>query len=93
MAPRPLTSDRKGAPKGDATSVVIFVHGYGANGADLLGLADPLAPHMPKTAFYALMRLRNVRATRSDSSGFRSRGWTARLKRQRLQGKRKPRRI
>ncbi|MBN8293810.1 dienelactone hydrolase family protein [Rhodobacter sp. NTK016B] len=53
MAPRPLTSDRKGAPKGDATSVVIFVHGYGANGADLLGLADPLAPHMPKTAFYA----------------------------------------
>jgi len=33
--------------------VVIFLHGYGANGADLLGLADPLAPHLPQTAFYA----------------------------------------
>lgn len=53
MPPRPLTSARKGAPKGTATSVVIFVHGYGANGADLLGLADPLAPHLRKTAFYA----------------------------------------
>uniref|UniRef100_UPI003559E78E alpha/beta hydrolase n=1 Tax=Pararhodobacter marinus TaxID=2184063 RepID=UPI003559E78E len=53
MPPRPLTSDRKGAPKGAAKSLVIFVHGYGANGADLLGLADPLAPHMPGTAFYA----------------------------------------
>jgi phospholipase/carboxylesterase len=53
MSPRPLTSARKGAPKGSAKSVVIFVHGYGANGADLLGLADPLAPHMRDTAFYA----------------------------------------
>lgn len=53
MPPRPLTSARRGAPKGAATSVVIFVHGYGANGADLLGLADPLAPHLPGTAFYA----------------------------------------
>ncbi len=50
---RTLTSDRRGAPKGEATSAVIFVHGYGANGADLLGLADPLAPHMPGTAFYS----------------------------------------
>ena len=53
MPPRPLTSARKGAPKGQARSVVIFLHGYGANGADLLGLADPLAPHLPDTAFYA----------------------------------------
>ena len=53
MPPRPLTSARKGAPKGAARSVIIFVHGYGANGADLLGLADPLAPHLPHTAFYA----------------------------------------
>ena len=53
MPPRPLTSARKGAPKGSARSVVIFVHGYGANGADLLGLADPLAPHLHNTAFYA----------------------------------------
>ncbi|WP_068296838.1 alpha/beta hydrolase [Pararhodobacter sp. CCB-MM2] len=53
MPPRPLKSARKGALKGQAKSVVIFVHGYGANGADLLGLADPLAPHLPDTAFYA----------------------------------------
>lgn len=50
---RILTSARKGAPKGQAKSAVIFVHGYGADGADLLGLADPLGPHMPHTAFYA----------------------------------------
>jgi phospholipase/carboxylesterase len=32
---------------------VVFVHGYGADGADLLGLADSLAPHLPDTAFVA----------------------------------------
>ena len=50
---RELTSGRRGVAKGQATSAVIFVHGYGADGNDLLGLADPLAPHLPKTAFYA----------------------------------------
>lgn len=49
--PRELKSERKG-PK-HADSVVVFLHGYGADGADLLGLADPLAPHLPGTAFYA----------------------------------------
>lgn len=48
---RELKSERKGPEK--ANSVVIFLHGYGADGADLLGLADPLAPHLPGTAFYA----------------------------------------
>ena len=46
-----LTSARKGPAK--ASSVVVFLHGYGADGSDLLGLADPLAPHLPQTAFYA----------------------------------------
>lgn len=46
-----LKSARKGPEKADA--VVVFLHGYGADGADLLGLADPLAPHLPGTAFYA----------------------------------------
>src|SRR5210317_1964751 len=32
---------------------VIFVHGYGADAADLLGLADPMAPHLPDTIFIA----------------------------------------
>lgn len=46
-----LRSARKGPAKADA--VVVFLHGYGADGADLLGLADPLAPHLPGTAFHA----------------------------------------
>jgi len=48
---RELKSERKGPAKAD--SVVVFLHGYGADGADLLGLADPLAPHLPGAAFYA----------------------------------------
>ena len=50
---RRLNAKRKPARSGKATSAVIFVHGYGADGADLLGLADPLAPHLPGTAFHA----------------------------------------
>lgn len=48
---RELKSGRRGPQKAD--SVVVFLHGYGADGADLLGLADPLGPHLPGTAFYA----------------------------------------
>jgi len=33
--------------------MVVFLHGYGADGADLLGLADALAPHLPGTVFVA----------------------------------------
>ncbi len=51
--PRRLMSERTGAPRGQARSVVVFLHGYGADGADLMGLAQPLAPHLPRTAFYA----------------------------------------
>jgi phospholipase/carboxylesterase len=32
---------------------VIFLHGYGADGADLIGLAEPMAPHLPNTRFLA----------------------------------------
>ena len=49
--PRILNSGRKGPAK--ARSAVVFLHGYGADGADLLGIADILSPHMPETAFYA----------------------------------------
>ncbi len=48
-----LAFGRKGAARGRATSLVVFLHGYGADGADLLGLADPLAPHLPGAAFVA----------------------------------------
>lgn len=50
---RDLISERRGAGQGAARSLVVFLHGYGADGADLLGLADPLGPHLPQTAFFA----------------------------------------
>ena len=46
-----LNFKRKGPEIG--TSMVMFVHGYGADGADLLGIGDVLAPHMPGTVFVA----------------------------------------
>ena len=48
---RALNAGRKEPLSGETHSAVIFLHGYGANGADLLGLADPLAEHMPDTLF------------------------------------------
>lgn len=50
---RVLTAGRKEPQSGDTRSAVVFLHGYGANGADLLGLADPLADHLPDTLFVA----------------------------------------
>ena len=44
---------RRDAKSGNTRSIVVFVHGYGADGADLLGLADVLGPHLPDTMFYA----------------------------------------
>lgn len=48
-----LESGSKAAQSGAATSLVVFLHGYGADGADLLGIADVLGPHMPDTEFHA----------------------------------------
>ncbi len=50
---RVLKSERRGPVSGTTRSVVVFLHGYGANGADLMGLADPLGEHMPDTLFVA----------------------------------------
>ena len=50
---RVLEAGRKGPKSGTTRSAVVFLHGYGANGADLLGLADPLSDHMPDTLFVA----------------------------------------
>mgnify|MGYP002633010870 CR=1 FL=1 len=50
---RVLDSGRREPLSGETRSIVVFLHGYGANGADLLGLADPLAEHMPDTLFVA----------------------------------------
>ncbi|MBF9029626.1 prolyl oligopeptidase family serine peptidase [Rhodobacterales bacterium HKCCE3408] len=48
---RSLDYKRTGPDTGDR--LVIFLHGYGADGADLLGLGDALAPHLPDTVFVA----------------------------------------
>lgn len=48
-----LTGGRRGAASGTTKSVLVFLHGYGADGADLLGLAEPLAQHLPDTVFLA----------------------------------------
>lgn len=50
---RALQTGRVEPVSGDLRSAVVFLHGYGANGADLLGLAEPLGPHMPDTLFLA----------------------------------------
>ncbi|WP_322893660.1 MULTISPECIES: alpha/beta hydrolase [unclassified Yoonia] len=50
---RALQAQRREPQSGETLSCVIFLHGYGANGADLIGLADPLADHMPDTLFIA----------------------------------------
>ena len=48
---RDLRFKRRAPLSGKARSMVVFVHGYGADGADLLGLADPLGTHLPDTVF------------------------------------------
>ena len=50
---RTLSTGRRGPASGRTQNAVVFLHGYGADGADLLGLAEPLAPHLPDTVFLA----------------------------------------
>ena len=53
MNTRILDDKRKGSKSGEDSSLVILLHGYGADGPDLLGLADPLSEHLPDTVFVA----------------------------------------
>ncbi|WP_299140829.1 alpha/beta fold hydrolase [uncultured Tateyamaria sp.] len=50
---RVLQAGRVEPASGELRSIVVFLHGYGANGADLLGLAEPMAEHLPDTLFVA----------------------------------------
>jgi phospholipase/carboxylesterase len=50
---RTLNTARKEPLSGKTRSAVVFLHGYGADGADLLGLADPLSAHLKDTLFLA----------------------------------------
>ena len=49
-----LDFKRRASVTGEDSSIVLFIHGYGADGADLLGLAEPLAQHLPDTVFVAV---------------------------------------
>jgi phospholipase/carboxylesterase len=48
-----LKFGRRAPVSGKVRNMVVFLHGYGANGDDLLGLADPLSGHMRDTVFIA----------------------------------------
>ena len=50
---RVLQAEKRAPVSGETRACVGFLHGYGANGADLLGLADPLGEHLPDTMFVA----------------------------------------
>ncbi|HEY0274937.1 MAG TPA: alpha/beta fold hydrolase [Paenirhodobacter sp.] len=51
--PRVLKDARVAPKSGTAKSVLVFLHGYGADGADLLSLSEPMAEHLPDTLFLA----------------------------------------
>ena len=48
-----LSGPHQAAKSGKADSLVVLVHGYGADGNDMIGLATPLAQLLPGTAFAA----------------------------------------
>jgi len=49
--PRPLDGPRLAPASGTAKSLVVFVHGYGANGDDLIALGQMWQAALPDTAF------------------------------------------
>ncbi|MCG8442935.1 MAG: alpha/beta fold hydrolase [Caulobacterales bacterium] len=48
-----LDGPRRPPRRGAANALVVLIHGYGANGQDLIGLADPLAAALPGAYFVA----------------------------------------
>lgn len=49
-----LNCKRRGSASGKDSSLVLFLHGYGADGADLLGIGEHVAPVLPDTVFVAV---------------------------------------
>lgn len=48
-----LTGPRKDAISGNSKGLVIILHGYGADGNDLIGVAEPLSEYLPDVTFLA----------------------------------------
>lgn len=49
-----LNCKRRASASGKDSSLVLFLHGYGADGADLLGIGEHVAPVLPDTVFVAV---------------------------------------
>ena len=49
-----LKCKRRASASGKDSSLVLFLHGYGADGADLLGIGEHVAPALPDTVFVAV---------------------------------------
>ena len=49
-----LNCKRRASASGNDSSLVLFLHGYGADGADLLGIGEHVAPVLPDTVFVAV---------------------------------------
>src|SRR5262245_34463925 len=49
----PLAGPRLSPLSGRATALVVLLHGYGANGDDLIGLAQAWQSRLPQAAFVA----------------------------------------
>jgi phospholipase/carboxylesterase len=63
------------ASGGRPKQIVIFAHGYGSNGDDLIGLAPYLAQALPDAAFVSPNAPEPVPGYPPAGSGFRSAGW------------------
>ena len=50
---REVRVHRRQPKSGKTESLMLLLHGYGADGADLFGLADPISAHLPNCAFVA----------------------------------------
>ena len=48
-----LDGPKRAAKTGEGDALVVFLHGYGADGNDLIGIADVLADHLPSVKFVA----------------------------------------
>lgn len=51
--PGPLDGPRRPPQRGPARFLVVLLHGFGSNGADMIGLAPELQPYVPTAAFAA----------------------------------------
>ena len=54
-----------------AAQLVVLLHGWGADGANLIDLAESFAPALPDAQFIAPTRRKCARPTRSATSGSR----------------------